>query len=89
MGPNYYSDTKIDYANYLKGKNEETDPEKRERMQMRVLKALREVSPHVGKGSTLTCYADGTCAVSYCDRVFGVYDINTEKWFSGYVGDKP
>ena len=87
MESDYYQDAKIDYANYLAKKQEESDHVKRGWMQMRVLNALREISPHVEKGSTLTCYTDGTCAVSYCGNVFGIYDTNKEQWFGGYAGE--
>lgn len=35
------------------------------------------------------CYADGRVKVSVCGKYYNIFDTNTGKFFSGYVGDEP
>lgn len=80
-----YTDEKINYANYLEGKPQETDPAKLAEMKEAVVGALkaRDVHGHI----TCKYYKDGCVAVGVDGNFYGVFDIHARKFFSGFVGD--
>lgn len=80
-----HTDEKINYANYLEGKPQETDPAKLAAMKEAVVEALkaRDVHGHI----TCKYYKDGRVAVGVDGNFYGVFDIHARKFFSGFVGD--
>lgn len=81
-----YQDEKIDYTNYLKGKPQETDPEKISVMAYALFQALEKRGISFGDVQP-TYYTDGRVLVCVNGQYYGVFDSNTGKFFSGYVGD--
>ncbi len=77
--------TKIDYANYLRDKPQETDPAKLAAMKAALVRALKENGLH----GHISCvyYIDGRVKVSIDGEYYSVFDSNTGRFFSGYVGD--
>lgn len=80
-----YTDEKIDYTNFLSGRPQETDPAKLSTMKAALVKALKERGVH-GHISAVY-YTDGRVNVSVNGEYYNVFDANTGKFFSGYVGD--
>ena len=81
-----YSDEKINYTHYLADKPQETDPAKVEAMYSAVVKALKKLNVH----GHISCvyYKNGCVKVSIDYQYYNVFDSNTGKFFSGYVGDR-
>lgn len=79
-----YRDEKLDYTNFLKGKPQETDPDKLAAMKEAVVKALKKRGVH-GHISAVY-YIDGNVKVEVDGAFYGVFDTNTGKFFSGSVG---
>lgn len=79
-----YTDEKISYTNFLDGKPQETDPAKLARMKAALVKVLKERGVH-GRISAVY-YIDGRVKVSVNGEYYNVFDVNTGKFFSGYVG---
>lgn len=82
---NSYTNEKIDYTNFLQNKPQEADPAKLAMMKAAVVQALKEKDVH-GHFSC-TYYADGHIRVAVNGKYYGVFDSNTGKFFSGFVGD--
>lgn len=80
-----YTDEKINYTNFLDGSPQETDPAKLARMKDALVKTLKELGVH-GHISAVY-YTDGRVKVSVNGEYYNVFDANTGKFFSGYVGD--
>lgn len=80
-----YTDEKINYSGFLKGKPQETDPGKLASMKSALVKALKARGVH-GHTSAVY-YTDGRVKVSVNGEFYGVFDSNSEEFFSGYVGD--
>lgn len=80
-----YTDEKINYTNFLRDKPQETDPAKLAGMKEALVTALkaRDVHGHI----SAVYYADGHIKASVNGEYYGVFDTNTGKFFSGYVGD--
>lgn len=76
---------KIDYTNYLKGKPQETDPAKLTTMKAALAKTLKDRGVH-GHISAVY-YTDRNIKVSVNGEYYNVFNSNTGKFFSGYVGD--
>lgn len=76
---------KIDYTDYLKDKLRETDPAKLAVMKAALVKALAErgVHDHI----SAVYYADGNIKVNVDGEYYNIFNANTGKFFSGYVGD--
>lgn len=79
---------KINYTSFLRDKPHETDPEKISAMKDAVSQALleRDISPD---GASCEYYADGRVKVKVNGEYYNIFDTNTGKFFSGYVGDRP
>lgn len=82
-----YHNEKIDYTAYLQGKQRETDSKKIYDMYMILSSALNERGVH-GKLSAVY-YTDGCVKVDIDGQYYGMFDTNTEKFFSQCVGDQP
>lgn len=76
---------KINYTNYLRDKPQETDPSKLAAMKAALIRALRKKGLH----GHISCvyYIDGHVKVSIDGEYYSVFDSNTGRFFSGYVGD--
>ena len=80
-----YSDEKIDYTNYLRDKPQETDPAKLAVMKTALVQALKARGVH----GHISCkyFTDGVVEVSVDGQYYNLFDSNTGKFFSGYVGE--
>lgn len=80
-----FKDEKVNYTDYLAGKPQETDPAKLATMKEALTAALkaRDIYGHI----SAVYYTDGCVKVSVNSEYYGVFDSNTGKFFSGYVGD--
>lgn len=80
---------KIDYTNFLRDRPRETDPAKIAAMRDAAVQALTEDKGIDPETVSCECYADGRVKVSVCGKYCNIFDTNTGKFFSGYVGDRP
>ena len=80
-----YTDEKINYTNYLRDKPLETDPTRHAHMEAAVMQALKERGV-IGQ-TDFVYYADGRVMVKVGGEYYGMFDINTGKFFSGCPGD--
>ncbi len=80
---------RIDYTNFLLGRSRETDPAKIAAMRDAAVRALTEDKGIDPETVSCECYADGRVKVSVCGKYYNIFDTNTGKFFSGYVGDGP
>lgn len=80
-----YTDEKINYTSFLDCRKQETDPAKLALMKEALVKALKElgVRGHI----SAVYYTDGCVKVSVNGEYYNVFDANTGKFFSGFVGD--
>ena len=78
-------DEKIDYTNYLRDKPRETDPEKISKINDAIATALLVC----GIRGRVSCdyYKDGRVVVRVNGTLYGMFDYNTRRFFSGYVGE--
>ncbi len=77
---------KIDYTEFLKkNRTEESDAQRKKAMFEKLRAALVKAGIH-GRISA-TYYTDGNVRVSVNGEYFNIFNSDTEKWFSGYVGD--
>ena len=76
---------KIDYTNFLRDKPQETDTAKLTEMKASLVRALQKKGVH----GHISCiyYADGRIRVAVGGAYYGIFDTNTGKFFSGFVGD--
>lgn len=79
-----YTDEKINYTNYLRDKQQETNREKLTGMKTALVSALESRDVH-GRISA-KYYTDGCVNVSVNGEYYGVFDSNTGAFFSGCVG---
>lgn len=80
---------RIDYTNFLRDRPRETDPAKIAAMRDAAVRALTEGKGIDPETVSCECYADGRVKVSVCGKYYNIFDTNTGKFFSGYVGDGP
>ena len=80
---------KIDYINFLRDRPRETDQAKIAAMRDAAVRALTEDQAIEPETVSCECYADGRVKVSVCGKYYNIFDTNTGKFFSGYVGDGP
>lgn len=80
---------RIDYINLLRSLIRETDPAKIAAMREAAVRALTEDKGIDPETVSCECYADGRVKVSVCGKYYNIFDTNTGKFFSGYVGDEP
>ena len=80
---------KIDYINFLRDRPRETDPAKIAAMRDVAVRALTEDQGIEPETVSCECYADGRVKVSVYGKYYNIFDTNTGKFFSGYVGDEP
>lgn len=80
-----FKDEKINYANYLKDRPQETDRAKLSAMKAALVEALKakDVHGHV----SAVYYADGNVMVSINNEYYGVFNSNKGEFFSGAPGD--
>ena len=85
MMDDIYTSEKINYTNYLWNKSQETNPAKLSIMKEALVTDLkaRNVHGHI----SAVYYTDGHIKVSVNSEYCGVFDTNTGKFFSGFVGD--
>ena len=80
---------KIDYINFLRDRPRETDQAKIAAMRDAAVRALTEDQAIEPETVSCECYVDGRVKVSVCGKYYNIFDTNTGKFFSGYVGDGP
>lgn len=80
---------RIDYTNFLRDRPRETDPAKIAAMRDAAVRALTDDKGIDPETVSCECYADGRVKVSVCGKYCNIFDTNTGKFFSGYVGDRP
>ena len=76
---------RIDYNRYLRDKPQEADPLKIGAMATAVHQALH--ARYISGTVSAVYYQDGCIRVSVDGKYYGMFDSNTGKFFSGYVGD--
>jgi len=79
---------KINYTNYLQDKPQETDPAKLAVTKKKLSQALKEQGIRF-QDISCTYYADGSVLIYLDGEYYNVFNSNTGKFFSGYVGDGP